>query len=118
MTVSTVNIPETWQSGVQTWSTYRNIQGPVTFTLTDVEGDDGTWQYVTMSIKLLDSSGTVYGSGTVTKYWGEDATTGLGDIYPGRNLCLQTYLYIVYSDGWADDTGSWTATVSWNNSIY
>jgi len=126
MTIVTVNIPTTWQttetfgtqSDTTTWSTYRNILGAVTFTLTDVEGTNaGAWDYCNMWIALLDSNGTEYGGGSLTKYWGQNASAGLGSINPSRNLRLRTRLNI-WQNGQMEASGTWTATLSWNTSIF
>lgn len=90
----------------------------MTFTLTDVEGyNSGAWDYCSMWIWLLDSAGIVYGSGSLTKYWGQNASCSLGSINPNRSLRLRTKLNI-YQGSLEEVSGTWTATMSWNTSIF
>lgn len=125
MTVVSTQVGPTWQytettgtaSDTTTWSTYRTITGATTFTLTDVEGNNsGAWDYCNMWIWLLDSSGKVWGSGSLTKHWGQNASCGLGAFNPGRSLRLRTRLNI-WQGGYPEVSGTWTATLSWNTSI-
>jgi hypothetical protein len=125
MTVVNAALGPTWQDteafGTQTdtvtWSTYRTITGAASFTLTDVEGyNSGAWEYCNMWIWVLDSAGTVHGSGSLTKYWGVSASCGLGTISPGRSLRLRTRLNI-WQNGSEEVSGTWSGTLSWNTSI-
>jgi hypothetical protein len=120
--VPSVNIPYTWQlaqtfgaqSDTVTWSTYRSISGSPTFTVTDIIAYSGTFYRCYMKIDLLDGSNNVHGSGSLWKYWGSNASCGLGAIGPAKSLKLRTKLNIYKNTaGQTDASGSWKATLSW-----
>lgn len=121
----TVYIEPTWQPmldfGTQrstvTWSTFRALQGPVSFRLTDVSAyDNRRWYRADMNMWLLDSNDRIYGSGSMTKWWGQNASCSLGTFQPGRTLKLRTQVRIMEtSAGYGSiGSGTWSGYLSWN----
>lgn len=118
----TVKVGPAWQestyggqSAPMVWSNYRNISGAPSFRLTDVTESNGTqWYRVDMRFDLLDSSGAQHGTGSVTKWWGADATTGLGYIGSTKNLRFRTSMHIwLNGSGQPAYAGTWTGYLSW-----
>lgn len=102
------------QSDTVTWSTYRSIGGTPTFTVTNIDVYSGTFYRCYMKIDLLDSGNRVHGSGSLNKYWGQNASCGLGGIGPAKSLKLRTTLNIYKNTaGQRDASGTWTAVLSW-----
>lgn len=121
-------IPPTWQpmmdqgsqSSTVTWSRYRTLQGPVSFRLTDVSAYDGRrWYCADMDMWLLDSNNNIQGSGSMRKWWGQDAVCVLGTFQPARSLKLRTRVRIMETAvGYGSITaGTWGGVLTWTPQI-